>query len=185
MWKRWRGGSRRANKESEGDALLDGLLERALGLVELLLEQLHLAREALVPALVDLGLLAAGLCVGELGLDLLELGLEQRDLVRERRDLLVLGQDLLLVLLVLGLGLLGAGNGRVGLDAERVEFLAVWKQAGGAGGAESEMEARGEGRERRSSVQLSSSGGEPTPQAGPRPRQAGRKDGRAREDAPP
>jgi hypothetical protein len=69
--------------------LLGCLLEVLLGLVELVLQELHLAREVLASRLVRVTLLGGALELLDLGLGLVELVLGKLELVLERRDLLV------------------------------------------------------------------------------------------------
>jgi hypothetical protein len=107
----------------ERDGLLDGVLDVLLGRVELLLEQLDLALEAVGGGARGLALARGLLELRVLALGLLQVGLQHTQLVVERGDVLVALEHDLLVFLVLGLGRLGALVRSVGLGAQRREFL--------------------------------------------------------------
>ena len=118
----------RRRSQKDDNALLDSLPRVLLRIVQLLLQELYLAQQALVGLLTALALVLRRFELIELALRFLEVRVEHAQLVLERGDLLVALEERELELLVLGLSLLGARNGGVGLAAELLESLRVQGQ---------------------------------------------------------
>ena len=102
-----------------GNALVGGLAELPLLVVEVLFEFVDLAFQDLVLGAVPFDVLCRALCLLQLLLCLFEVGFEVGDAVLERDDLLVFGHQLVLELLVGCLGPVGSKTTRFGGGGER------------------------------------------------------------------
>lgn len=104
-------------------ALLDSLFHVLLRRIELLLEQLDLAIEAVRIRAGRVGIARCGLELGDLALGLLEVSLKYGYLAVQTGDFVVPLEEELLELLDFGLRDIAALGRSVGFDTEGLEFL--------------------------------------------------------------